>query len=69
MPIYEYSCQKCGNIFEYLVIKSTDVVICQNCDNPDLTLIPSLSTFDLKGQCWEKDGYSRKYDVLTDAVK
>ncbi len=69
MPIYEYKCQKCDNEFEYLVVKSTDVVVCQKCNDPNLTQIPSLSTFELKGQCWEKDGYTREYNVLTDAVK
>ena len=35
MPIYEYSCSKCGDDFELLVFKS-DEPVCPNCGSKNL---------------------------------
>jgi putative FmdB family regulatory protein len=31
MPIYEYECQKCGKVFEVLVLGSDDQAVCPDC--------------------------------------
>ena len=33
MPIYEYSCRKCGHPFETLVLSSREVVACPQCSS------------------------------------
>ncbi len=36
MPIYEYVCSDCGNMFEYLVLGSNDNVCCPKCGKENL---------------------------------
>jgi len=45
MPIYEFKCKKCGNIFEQLVFSSDrkDKVICPSCGKEDACRL--LSSF------------------------
>ena len=45
MPLYEYICNKCGNEFTVLLVKSSQKPICtaQGCDSEDVT--KKLSTF------------------------
>ncbi|MBQ9480890.1 MAG: zinc ribbon domain-containing protein [Clostridia bacterium] len=31
MPIYEYECEKCGNIFDELVKDANEKVVCPRC--------------------------------------
>ena len=67
MPIYEYSCTKCGFITEKIVQLNsvneeeftTVVQPCPKCDNNTFNKIMSSSSFQLKGGGWEKDGYSK----------
>jgi len=48
MPIYEFKCKKCGNIFEQLVFSSNrkDKVICPSCGKEDILRI--FSSFSSK---------------------
>ena len=60
MPVYEYKCKKCDKILE--VIKSINddsPEICTKCGGDTEKLI-SLSTFQLKGGGWFRDGYSNE---------
>jgi putative FmdB family regulatory protein len=41
MPIYEYSCRKCGHAFEQLVRKG-DIPACPKCSGEDLERLLSL---------------------------
>ena len=61
MPIYEYECKKCKKTFEYYMnYKEKDIKIhCPNCFKKMKKII-SLTSFSLKGSCWEKDGYTKK---------
>ncbi len=45
MPIYEFRCKNCGNVFEYLCIRSKDrdQVHCPQCGSKDTEAL--LSTF------------------------
>jgi len=42
MPIYEYECRRCGERFEYLVLKSSIEAKCPSCQNTDLQQLISL---------------------------
>lgn len=58
MPIYEYRCQSCGEVFEYQQHISDDPkTTCETCSGALERLI-SRSAFHLKGGGWYKDLYS-----------
>jgi putative FmdB family regulatory protein len=47
MPIYEFKCKVCGNIFECLCLRSDakDHVICPSCGHVEAeTLLPTFSS-------------------------
>jgi len=70
MPIYEYKCNVCNNLFETITTSSTatDDVICSKCKSPDVRKIISASSYRLnKGSsipagalsgCAAKSGFS-----------
>ena len=37
MPIYEYRCEKCGQVNEFLVLGREDQLLCNQCGSKDLT--------------------------------
>jgi putative FmdB family regulatory protein len=43
MPIFEFLCTSCGNVFEKLVYETSDVATCNKCGNAELTKL--LSSF------------------------
>lgn len=57
MPIYTFVCKKCGNEQEELVPMGTDVFECTKCGET-AEKVMSVSSFILKGRCWESDGYN-----------
>ncbi len=58
MPIYEYECQSCHKVFEYMQRMSEDAkTVCEECEGA-LQRIISQSAFHLKGGGWYKDLYS-----------
>ncbi len=58
MPIYEYQCQSCHKVFEYMQRMSEDPKTeCEECHGA-LERIISQSAFHLKGGGWYKDLYS-----------
>ena len=59
MPIYEYNCDSCHQEME--VIQRADeepISDCPQCHEPSLRKKTSLSSFQLKGGGWYKDGYN-----------
>ena len=42
MPIYEYKCDDCGDIFEELVSSGTETVPCPKCKSPKVHKLISL---------------------------
>lgn len=60
MPLYEYECPKCGKRYEIFSKFSNmnDARYCkdENC-NAVLERKVSSPLFNMKGACWEKDGY------------
>ena len=63
MPIYEYQCGKCGEIFEAFQ-KITDAPLkkCKFCSGKVEKLI-SQSSFQLKGSGWYLTDYSKKSNI------
>ncbi|RLC30509.1 MAG: zinc ribbon domain-containing protein [Deltaproteobacteria bacterium] len=45
MPIYEYKCEACEHIFEKLVLKSDETVVCPMCDSMKTTKLMSSAAF------------------------
>lgn len=56
MPIYEFSCPKCGCETDELVPMDTEHIECPACGESMQKGI-SAPNFHLKGHFWYKDGY------------
>ena len=60
MPIYEYKCSKCGEIFEaFQKINDDPLTHCKYCKGT-VERILSQTSFQLKGSGWYLTDYSRK---------
>ncbi|MGE4466006.1 FmdB family zinc ribbon protein [Sphaerochaeta sp.] len=61
MPIYEYSCPRCGKVTEKLVSFSNadEPVECPECHGEAKRIISS-SAFHLKGDGWAAQGYGKQ---------
>jgi putative FmdB family regulatory protein len=60
VPIYEYQCTKCGEVFEaFQKIHDEPVSRCRFCEGSVEKLI-SHTSFQLKGSGWYLTDYSRK---------
>jgi putative FmdB family regulatory protein len=60
MPIYEYECTSCCNVFEIFQRMTEDpLTTCPDCSGA-LKKLMSMSSFQLKGGGWYADGYSSK---------
>jgi putative FmdB family regulatory protein len=60
VPIYEYQCSKCGEVFEaFQKINDSPLTECRFCHGRVEKLI-SHSSFQLKGSGWYLTDYSRK---------
>lgn len=63
MPLYEYYCPSCNyqvDIIHKVSEKKQD--ICPSCKKLELKKKTSLTSFQLKGGGWYKDGYLKKTD-------
>ena len=60
MPIYEYECSSCCNVFEVIQrMTENPLTSCPDCSG-SLKKLVSQSSFQLKGGGWYADGYSNK---------
>ena len=60
MPIYEYSCEKCGKVIENIQkFSDSPLEIHEDCGG-ELTKLISQSSFHLKGSGWYVTDYARK---------
>ncbi len=60
MPVYEYECNECQNVFEIQQKISEDPIkMCPEC-NGAVKKLMSMSSFQLKGGGWYADGYASK---------
>jgi len=59
MPVYEYRCSKCGNVFERLQrFSDPELTVHDECGGPVEKLI-SRSGFHLKGSGWYATDYAK----------
>lgn len=60
MKIYDYECKRCKfRLEDYYIYSDDELVTCTICHKP-MDKLPSAPIFKLKGDCWEKDGYTKK---------
>ncbi len=60
MPIYAYKCKKCDEEFEEIQkISASPLKKHEDCGGK-LEKLLSLSSFQLKGEGWYRDGYSKR---------
>lgn len=58
MPVYEYECDGCKNVFEVQQkMADAPLTVCSECGGALKKLI-STSSFQLKGGGWYADGYA-----------
>jgi putative FmdB family regulatory protein len=67
MPIYEYSCPKCGTFEVMQGIKEDTLKRCPTCKSKVDRLV-SRSSFVLKGSGWYLTDYARKSDASASAA-
>ncbi len=63
MPIHEFKCPICGHKEDQLIMHGdSENIFCAECKDMDHTMVKELSSsnFILKGNCWAKDGYTKK---------
>lgn len=61
MAVYEYECEDCGNVTEKhcKINERLLLTLCPECGKM-ACIIPSVSSFHLKGGNWAKEGYGNK---------
>jgi len=58
MPIYEYQCKACGEVFEARQkFSDPPVQACKHCGAGDVAKLISQTAFSLKGGGWYQQGY------------
>ena len=66
MPVYEYECLCCQNVFDVeQSIKSESIATCPRCLVSTKKRLISRSSFSLKGEGWASDNYSSKTSSTT----
>lgn len=59
MPLYEYKCEKCEELFEYMEkLADKPKSICEDCGG-EIKRTMSTGGFVLKGGGWYRDGYTK----------
>ena len=73
MPIYEFECAACGDVFERLQkLADPDPSACPQCGKPDVRRLVSAPQFRLAGSGWyetdfKKDGERKQNLASSDA--
>jgi putative FmdB family regulatory protein len=60
MPIYEYKCEECGEIFEIFQKSSDPPPEKHECGSNKISRVISKSSFILEGTGWYETDYKRK---------
>ena len=59
MPLFEFSCIKCENEFEKLMLGSTPKPpVCPECSSPEVTRLMSAASFKSNGKMASNSGHS-----------
>lgn len=59
MPIHVYRCKSCGHEFDHIKLHMDDKPYCPQCNSSLLERLIGQSNFQLKGDGWAADGYSK----------
>ena len=62
MPLYEYACKGCETITEQIEKMDVEEIECPCCGKIAKRIMSSTS-FRLKGEGWESDGYQKEFDL------
>jgi len=65
MPLYDYECEACNHVQEitHNIHEKVTEYFCPKCDKvSQMKKIMSSLNFTLSGDCWAKDGYTKKSD-------
>ncbi len=65
LPIFEYKCHNCNEIFEYLVRTKDEIVVCPKCNSQKLTKL--MSTF-ASSVTRSTDGTTQSCNTCADGV-
>ena len=58
MPIYEYKCKKCGEVWEVILpVGVNKNLTCTKCGGT-MARVPSVPSIQFKGEGWTKKGVS-----------
>lgn len=68
MPIYDFQCDKCNQIFEIFTSSMTTSTICPNCKDIMINRLISAPSFKINGHNAE-NGYARKPSLADKAPK
>jgi len=69
MPIYEYECEKCGELIEIVQsFSDSPLTTCKKCSGK-LNKLVSHSSFHLKGTGWYVTDYANKSQHSNSCVK
>jgi putative FmdB family regulatory protein len=63
MPLYDFRCEECEHTEEILTkfAGSSEIALtCPECEKETMKRQVGLSSFQLKGGGWYKDGYTKK---------
>lgn len=70
MPLYDYQCQACGEVSEFLQKKDdADKTDCPHCHEPKLKRMVSAAAFHLKGSGWYVTDFRDKKTDKKDSTK
>lgn len=60
MPLYEYQCQNCETVTEFLMkMSDPDPESCPSCSKGPMFKLMSQTAFQLKGGGWYSEGYNK----------
>ena len=68
MPLYDFGCEECGYVEEILTSSAGNaeiVLTCPECEKETMKRKIGLSSFQLKGGGWYKDGYTKASPVTS----
>ena len=61
MPLYEYQCSKCGQVFERIQkFSDAPVEVCRECGKGPVHKVPSSPAIQFKGSGWYVTDYAKK---------
>jgi putative FmdB family regulatory protein len=60
MPLYEFKCLDCGNLFELLMLKPAQKAVCPSCESESVERV--LSMFAVSSEASRQASTAKAYD-------